>query len=366
MAVQKVVMYGASGYTGQLIAEALIRGQIPFIAAGRSRKTLAAAMSKLPHLGPVDVEIAEVGHERAALRELFANASVVINVVGPFWQLGRPVVEAALESGCHYLDTTGEPDWVRLLQAEFGRAFAERDRLLCPACAWMWTGGQLAAELCLETPGIDSLELLYAPAGGATIASTLSFLRMVTKEQLFLANRKLEPWPAAASLQVVSPHTHEVLTGLPWGGGCEPVWYANDPRVRNCRVMVAFRSNPGVNWVVQRMQAYLEEARRKSPAELEALTNEWAMSIAATPPWEEVEINRCTVSCKARGTLVGRDLTIHATSPYLQTSVLQAQAARSLLAGEHRAAGFASPAQAFGARTLIDALVAEGLHCSVS
>ncbi len=359
----QVIVYGASGYTGRLIAQSLAQRGVPFVAAGRNRENLQQAMTDLP--AGAQFRIAEVPHEAGALHQLFSAASVVINVVGPFWKLGRPVVEAAIAAGCHYLDTTGEPDWVALLRREFAASFAAKGLLLCPACAWMWTGGQLAAELCLETPGIDSLDILYAPNGAATAASTLSFLRMVNVTQYRLIDNRLEPWPAATRLQVWAPHTHESLVGLPWGGGCEPLWYESDVRVRNCRVVVGFPDNPGVQWIVQRMEEYQQAARTSSAEELEDLTARWGLSIAKTPGWEVLETNRCIVSCLARGTTLGRRLTLYATAPYRQTATLQATAASALLRSANRAVGFASPAQAFGARELIAALHADGLHCRV-
>jgi short subunit dehydrogenase-like uncharacterized protein len=360
----EIVVYGASGYTGQLIIERLAARGIDFIAAGRDRARLEECVARIPG-GAGMSQVAAVPHRADALRELFAGARIVINVVGPFRQLGMPVVQAALEANCHYLDTTGEQDWVASLRDEFGERFAARELVLCPACAWMWTGGHLAAELCLETEGIDSLDLLYAPNGAATVASTLSFLRMINQPQYRLVNGVLETWPPATSIRVSAPHTHEVLVGLPWGGGCEPIWYQHDSRVRNCRVVVAFQANPGIDWLMDCMRQYQEAAKSQSRDELEELTNRWAMSIAKTPPWEVAENNRCIVSCRARGTLAGRELTLHGTSPYRQTASLQAEASRRLLERENRVAGFASPAMAFGARALLTALSDDGLQCNV-
>jgi short subunit dehydrogenase-like uncharacterized protein len=362
-AAHDVIVYGASGYTGKLIAERLAARNIAFTAAGRSRGHLEEAMAALP--ATAQFAIAAAPHTAGELHRLFENAKVVINVVGPFGPLGRPVVEAALAAGCHYLDTTGEQDWVALLRRDFGPRFAARGLLLCPACAWMWTGGLLAAELCLETHGIDSLDILYAPNGAATIASTLSFMRMVNLAQYRLVDRKLEPWPPATRVAVCAPHTHDILVGLPWGGGCEPIWYADDGRVRNCRVLVAFPDNPGIQWLLQCMHEYQEAARTRTAEELEELTLRWGMSIAKTPPREVPEVNRCIVECKARGTLHGRNLTLYATSPYLQTASLLATAVQFMLASSSRATGFCSPARAFGARDLIAALAADGLHCQV-
>ena len=89
-----VVVYGASGYTGRLICEYLREFNVPFVAAGRDKARIAAALDKVPGLETCDHEIVEVAHDVAPLTELFAGASVVCNTVGPFAQYGREVVEA--------------------------------------------------------------------------------------------------------------------------------------------------------------------------------------------------------------------------------------------------------------------------------
>ena len=112
----EVVIYGASGYTGKLTAWKLAERGIPFIAAGRSQARVAEAMERVPELRGHDYMCVGVANEKEALTDLFKGRKVVINIVGPFMQLGRPVVEACLAAGCHYFDTTGETDWMTLLK----------------------------------------------------------------------------------------------------------------------------------------------------------------------------------------------------------------------------------------------------------
>ena len=127
-----VIIYGASGYTGKLIAWHLAEAGIPFIAAGRSIERLEEQMALVPELKGAAFECRAVAHEVTALTSLFTGAKVVYNVAGPFSELGRPVVEAALAAGCHYLDTTGEADWMRTVRDDFGAKFAAKKLLLAP------------------------------------------------------------------------------------------------------------------------------------------------------------------------------------------------------------------------------------------
>jgi len=107
-----VVVYGASGYTGRLVCEYLREFCVPFIAAGRDKARIQEALDSIPGINTVDHEVVEVDHEVGPLSDLFAQAAVVCNTVGPFARHGRQVVEACIRAGSHYVDTTGEQDWL--------------------------------------------------------------------------------------------------------------------------------------------------------------------------------------------------------------------------------------------------------------
>src|SRR5210317_2022532 len=110
---RKVLVYGASGYTGKIIAESLAQRNIPFYMSGRNEDRLREAIKIVEerHGAPIDAQIAVASNKPEELRPWFEKVDVVINVSGPFMQLGWPIVETALECDCHYLDTTGEQDW---------------------------------------------------------------------------------------------------------------------------------------------------------------------------------------------------------------------------------------------------------------
>ena len=171
-----VVVYGASGYTGRLICEYLREFNVPFVAAGRDKARIAGALGQVPGLDAVEHEIVEVAHDVAPLIELFSGAQVVCNTVGPFAQYGHEVVQACASAGCHYLDTTGEQDWLVTCDEQYGAIMAAKDLLLGPGIAQMYTTGEIAACLCLETPGLDTLDILVFWKGFPTVASTCTIL----------------------------------------------------------------------------------------------------------------------------------------------------------------------------------------------
>jgi hypothetical protein len=151
-----VIVYGASGYTGRLVCEYLRELHVPFIAAGRDRARTQAVMDKIPGIETAEYEVVEVEHSVKALAGLFDGAKVVSNMVGPFSKYGPEVAEACLAAGCHYTDTTGEQDWVLDAKTRWGQKFAAKGLLLSPGIAQMYTTGEIAANICLETPGVDT------------------------------------------------------------------------------------------------------------------------------------------------------------------------------------------------------------------
>ena len=359
-----LVVYGISGYTGKIIAEYLTREGIPFVAAGRSRDRIEAELKKVPGNHVVDIVACE--HTEAALTKLFEGAQVVANVVGPFGQLAEPVIKAALANKCHYLDTTGEPDYTLMLRDTYGDQFAANNTVAISACAAMWVTGMVAAEVALETPGIDSLDILYAPRGNPTPASTLSFLRMCCLPQLYKEDGVMKQWDPLAKFDVFVPGNHQIQAAVPWGGGFEPIWFENDSRVRNCKVTVSFTSREVVNLVHGRIVEYHELAKTRTAAEMEEITNAWGRAMSPDPDAlikEDPSIQRCMISVFARGNTVGKHLAFYGTSGYLQTGFLIAEACRRILIGRLKKVGYQPATAAFGHRELISAMQEAGLWC---
>jgi Family of unknown function (DUF5938)/Saccharopine dehydrogenase NADP binding domain len=232
-----VIVYGVSGYTGRLVCEYLREYNIPFIAAGRDKERVQAVVEKIPGIETADYEVVGVEHSVEALTKLFKGAKVVSNMVGPFIKYAPEVVEAALAAGCHYTDTTGEQDWVLLAQQSWGKQFAERGLLLAPNVAQMYTTGEIAANICLETPGLDTLDILVLWKGLPTYASTQTIFTILKANWYYLEQNKYVEWDLTASYEVSVPGQHESAIAVPWGGTAHPVWFKNDPRVSNCKVI---------------------------------------------------------------------------------------------------------------------------------
>jgi hypothetical protein len=359
-----VVVYGASGYTGQLICEYLREFNIPFVAAGRDKTRISEALDRVPGIATVPHDVIEVEHQVGPLTELLTGAKVVLNTVGPFAQHGGEVVEACLAAGCHYLDTTGEQDWLITCDETYGERMAERGLLLAPGVAQMYTTGEIAAQICLETPGLDTLDIEVFWKGLPTIASTRTILvNAALAKAYYLEQNEYLEWPAAAGLYtVVVPGQHETGLALPWGGTSHPVWFRRDPRVANVKVLGGVFNRALMMGVPQIVAGALEQIKDLSDAEKYAALSEQAAAVMnQMPPRENPRINTSLDSVYASGPLGRAHCVLHGNCNYKQTGALQAYAAYSLLQQQPRRAGFASGCQAFGHRELLGVLRSFGL-----
>ena len=359
-----VVVYGASGYTGRLIAEYLREYNLPFIAAGRDKDRVADVMSRVPGIETATYEVAQVEHTVQALSELFDGAKVVCNTVGPFATYGGEVVQACINTGCHYLDTTGEQDWVIECDETLGPPMKEAGLLLSPGIAQMYTSGEIAANICLETPGLDTLDILVLWKGSPTIASTQTiFVNAALSKAFYLEQNEYAEWPADGTIyDVVVPGQHQAGLALPWGGTSHPVWFKNDPRVANVSALGGVFDRALMQGVPQIVGAVLQQIEGLSEEEkLKVLSEQASNVMSEDPPRENQRINLSLDSVHGRGPLGNVHVVLRGASNYKQTALLQAYAAHHLLRGEPKAVGFASACQAFGHRELLGVLQAFGL-----
>ncbi|MCX2729341.1 DUF5938 domain-containing protein [Saccharopolyspora sp. NFXS83] len=361
---KRVVVYGASGYTGRLICEYLREYNIPFLAAGRNHQRVKDAVDAVPGIETVEHEIAEVEHTAAALAECFRGASVVLNTVGPFARYGHEVAQACLDIGAHYTDTNGEQNWMIDAEARYGAEFAAQGLLLTPGLAQMYTIGEIAANICLETPGLDTLDIEVFWKGHPTVASTntillnAAFAKAYHLEQNEYVEWRADGWPA----EVVVPGQHELGLALPWGGTSHPVWFKNDPRVANARALGGVFDRALMTAVPQIVNAALEQMEGLSTEEkLEVIDATSAQVRSEMPPRENPRINTSLDSVHASGPLGRAHCVIHGNCNYKQTALLNVHAAAALLQQQPRKVGFASSCQAFGHRELLGTLRAFGL-----
>jgi short subunit dehydrogenase-like uncharacterized protein len=149
-----LMIYGATGYTGGLIArEATARGLRPVL-SGRDGSRVAAMAERLG----LEHRAAGLG-EPARLDAALDGMRVLLNAAGPFSQTAQPVVEACLRCGTHYLDLTGE---IAVIEALARRDAVARQRkiMIMPAVGFEVVPSDcLAAHVARRLPGAQRLAL---------------------------------------------------------------------------------------------------------------------------------------------------------------------------------------------------------------
>jgi short subunit dehydrogenase-like uncharacterized protein len=357
-----VVIYGANGFSGRLIAEFLREYNVPFVAAGRNRDKLQDVMNHVPGIETANCEIATVGESVEALVQLFSGAKVVCNTAGPFIYNGPRVIEACLKAGCHYIDIGGEQAWAREVAEKWSDKFAEHGLLAAPGTAFMSAVSDAAARMCLETGAIDTLETLTMFKGIPTFGSTQTIFAVIPTDAFYLEQNQLKPWPRAKQYEVVVPGLIQTQLALAWGGFPQPVWFKNHPQVANVRSLGGLLDRQIMETVAATEKHFEENIRPLPKAEQERQLAAMASSVqGTTPPRENTREQRTIDVIVGRGTTDFAQCVVFGTCAYRQTGLIQAWAAHNLIHTAPRKVGFASPAEAFGHHELLRVVESHGL-----
>jgi short subunit dehydrogenase-like uncharacterized protein len=146
----RIVLFGATGYTGRLTAEAMVeRGLAPVLAA-RSRPKLDKLAGELG--GNLETATADVS-DPPTVAALVEPGDVLVTTVGPFVRWGQPAAGAATTVGAHYIDSTGEPPFIREVFERYGPPAEEAGIAMLTAFGYDWVPGNLAGALALQRAG---------------------------------------------------------------------------------------------------------------------------------------------------------------------------------------------------------------------
>lgn len=161
--MSSVMLYGASGYTGTLIAREAARQGLRPILAGRSAGKLAALSSELG-LTTRAFDLADP----AALGQQLAGVSVLLNASGPFKRTADPLASACIEHGVHYLDLAGEVPEFEALAARDSAARQAGVMLLPGVGFGVVPTDSLAVYLTRCLPDAARLTLAFQTVGGVS------------------------------------------------------------------------------------------------------------------------------------------------------------------------------------------------------
>lgn len=152
-----IVLFGATGYTGTLVAEALARAaqQEPFrwAIAGRNPEKLAEVQRVVADTNPDALPgllLADID-DAASMAAMAGAARVLITTVGPYLRYGEPALRACVEAGTHYVDLTGEPEFVDRSRAAWHETARARGLRIVHCCGFDSIPHDLGALFTLDT-----------------------------------------------------------------------------------------------------------------------------------------------------------------------------------------------------------------------
>ena len=151
-----VTLFGATGFTGRLTAEYLATcsdsAKLKWAIAGRNSAKLEECKRAIQALNPqaeVGIIVADTG-DYDSLKHMAEQSSVVITTVGPYLNYGEPLVKACIEAGAHYVDLTGEPEFVDSLIYNYQAKAEERKVKIVNSCGFDSIPHDLGALYTLE------------------------------------------------------------------------------------------------------------------------------------------------------------------------------------------------------------------------
>ena len=336
------LLYGSYGYTGRLIAErARELGMTPLL-AGRDGEALAAlaAELKMPHR-------AFALDDAAALEAALRETGVVLHAAGPFSHTSRPMVEACLRTGAHYLDITGEIAVFEAVAARDAEARRAGVMLLPGAGFDVVPSDCLAAYLKRRLPSATRLALAFQAVGGPSRGTLTTMVENVHRGGAVRRGGRITPVPAAWRTRQVDFGRGPVdVTTIPWGDVSTAYHSTGIPDIEVYTRMPAgqrrlMRASRHLGWLLGSApaQRVLKRSIRRRPPGPSPEQRERGVSLL----WGEVE--------DAEGRRASARL--RAPEGYTITARTAVEAVRRVRAGD-APAGFQTPSRAYGADWILE------------
>ena len=331
------LIYGANGYTGELVARAAVRrGQRPVL-AGRSAEAVRVLASEL-RLEHRAFALDDASAADGALRGMKA----VLNCAGPFARTAQPMADACLRAKVHYLDVTGEIEVFERLAAR-GAEAASAGVMLLPGVGFdVVPSDCLAAHLKGRLPTATHLVLAFHSVGGLSRGTATTMIENLHRGGLVRKDGRLRPVPPAWKTRKVDfgrgPRT---VVSIPWGDVATAYYSTGIPNIEvyttaTWPLRLAMKASRLLRPLLASaaVQSFLvRRARAGAPG-----PNAEQRARGRTALWGEV---RDMARNRAAARLYGPE-------GYTFTTLTALAAVEKVLAGE-APPGFQTPAKAYGA-----------------
>jgi len=228
-----LLIYGANGYTGQLIVEESVRRGLRPVLAGRRAEALATIAAK----HGLDVRVASLD-DAAALTTMLDGITVVVHSAGPFFRTSAPMVRACLAAKVHYLDITGEIAVFEACRARHDDA-KEAGIVILPGVGFdVVPTDCLAARLAERLPGAQLLELAFGGGGGFSRGTLKTMVLGSPEGGAIRKNGRITKVPAGWKTQSIPfrDRRRNAVT-IPWGDVSTGYWSTKIPNIHTYLAM---------------------------------------------------------------------------------------------------------------------------------
>lgn len=210
---KRLLIYGAYGYTGKLIVDEALRVGLRPTLAGRDGNAITE-MSRDLGLPGIAFSLEDAQEMRRALE----TSDVVLHCAGPFHRTSKPMANACLATGTHYLDITGEIDVFEALAARDDEA-RQRNVMLLPGCGFdVVPTDCMAAFLAARLPEAERLRLAFSSGGGISRGTMNTMIDNLGEPGAIRRAGKIVPVPPAYdSLDVDFGRGPRKVVTIPWG-----------------------------------------------------------------------------------------------------------------------------------------------------
>jgi short subunit dehydrogenase-like uncharacterized protein len=362
--MDRVLVLGATGYTGRLVASALERLEQPYVIGGRNRVALEEMAASLP--SRPDVRVADA-RDAASVSHALGGMRAVINTVGPFAQLGMPVVQSAADMGVHYVDTTGEQTFQMQVYEALHRRAVSTGATVITGAAFEYTFSYLGAALLHERCGplLTVSSYHFADRFRPSRGTAQTALWMLGERFLAFRDGRLAPMPTAwLPRQVRFPGEHETYWAVAIPGGDAVTLPLDIPSLQaaTCHVLL---DRPAATALAA--MARMQPAARRMPGGrvrgavargVERGMLRWMPQLARG----ERERMRWIVFVHGQSPSGSHVCRMSGTDVYATSGVTAAMTATWLVRGKARDAGVMTTGKALPAMAMLDALKPFGVR----
>jgi short subunit dehydrogenase-like uncharacterized protein len=211
--LDKILIYGSYGYTGDLITELAVKEGAKPTLAGRSPDKLEAhaAAHGLPRK-------AFALDDAAKVAKAISGFKIVLHCAGPFSRTARPMAEACMKAGAHYLDITGEIEVFETMAALDAKA-KQAGVMLMPGTGFdVVPSDCLAAHMKRRMPDAIQLTLAFQAIGRPSRGTATTMMENIHKGGAIRRDGKITPVPSAWKTMTIDFGSGPVnVMTIPWG-----------------------------------------------------------------------------------------------------------------------------------------------------